>query len=438
MLCPSQFLDIMPASFAVNFLTFHIWNFIFHILNIYYYYSFWFRYRWYEGLWGFITDAKPRLQFHGDRAVNNVREARFCAPVYQLWLRRIQLATAAGLHPCSDFFAQATACGAVGLDPTGSKEPVWLPWRPVFFPLQVGLRPVALTDQNKRQSCISQAFRWEILGFMPWLLKQKDHLMPSTMLSCRPVTWTACRHWNGTREGAHVGGLRRKFISQKWCVPKNHAQDTIQVANYFIFFLTQPPFPTAIAAFPHPQKAPSATSTVWGCVSFAVAWASHFWYDVSASARLVQTHQGWYRCHFLDVHHSDKRRFIWDTCNYLWFILFYVKKCSTPKKSSILFKIIQNCSKGRRDSENLVAMGQCCANPQRDDFDAWHMICGNTVHKNGFLFFLNKNRFHCHTYSEYLPGVSCWQMHQAESTFLIVVISHALQNLASRDDLIRE
>ena len=47
MLCPSQFLNIMPTNFAIHFLTFRIWNFIFHILNIYYYYSF--RYRWYEG-----------------------------------------------------------------------------------------------------------------------------------------------------------------------------------------------------------------------------------------------------------------------------------------------------------------------------------------------------------------------------------------------------
>ena len=46
-LCPPQFLNIMPTNFAINFLTFRIWNFISHILNIYYYYSF--KHRWYEG-----------------------------------------------------------------------------------------------------------------------------------------------------------------------------------------------------------------------------------------------------------------------------------------------------------------------------------------------------------------------------------------------------
>ena len=46
-LCPSQFPNIMPTNFAINVLTFRIWNFMVHILNIYYYYSF--KYRWYEG-----------------------------------------------------------------------------------------------------------------------------------------------------------------------------------------------------------------------------------------------------------------------------------------------------------------------------------------------------------------------------------------------------
>ena len=47
MLCPPQFLNIMPTNFAINFLTFRIWNFNFHILSIYYNYSF--KCRWYEG-----------------------------------------------------------------------------------------------------------------------------------------------------------------------------------------------------------------------------------------------------------------------------------------------------------------------------------------------------------------------------------------------------
>lgn len=214
---------------------------------------------------------------------------------------------------------------------------------------------------------------------MPWLLKQKDHLMHSTMPSCRPVTWTACRHWNGTREGAHVGGLRRKFISQKWCVPKNHAQDTIQVANYFIFFLTQPPFPTAIAAFPHPQKAPSATLTVWWCVSFAVDWASHFWYDVSASARLVQTHQGWYRT-FLGCT-SFRQEEISEILG---------KFICLPKKVPSFLKSSKTSRDPKGGDSELGAMGQCCANPQRDDFDAWKMMVVTKCTKRLSFFFFEK------------------------------------------------
>ena len=78
---------------------------------------------------------------------------------------------------------------------------------------------------------------------------QRDAWQASDMNSLQALEWkegksTLCRV--AQENSSHTSEV----------CPKNHSQDTIKVASYFVFLMTQPAFPTAIVPFSTSPKSP--------------------------------------------------------------------------------------------------------------------------------------------------------------------------------------
>ena len=105
---------------------------------------------------------------------------------------------------------------------------------------------------------------------------------------------------------------------------------------------------------------------------------------------MFRLQQGWCKRikadieHFLDVHHSDKRRYL----RYL--VLVFI---CFPKKVPSFLKSSKTSRDPKGGDSELGAMGQCCANPQRDDFDAWKMMVVTKCTKRLSFFFEKKIDF---------------------------------------------